>query len=251
MLSRSSLRRCISQFNASKDYYKLLKVAPNASHPEIKKSYHDLARVYHPDAKTGNENKFKDIAEAFEVLGDEKIRGEYDAVRRKSGGGERTPRQDSGFDAQSFKEANFAKMSDREKIRRAAERHEKWQKASQNFYQTHPSYKAWSSGQHSATGPSQYYSTKENKPGDAISWLFEFMAYGILLCLSYWSAKTLYGISTLASRAGNEDNREQPPPQPVFRQTRAAQRAEFKPQTHDEAIARAKVTRNKFVESSK
>lgn len=62
---------------ATPDYYKTLGVSRNASADEIKKAYRKLARKEHPDAG-GDEEKFKQINEAYEVLGDEKKRKLYD-----------------------------------------------------------------------------------------------------------------------------------------------------------------------------
>ncbi|CCQ98052.1 Chaperone DnaJ [[Clostridium] ultunense Esp] len=64
-----------------KDYYKILGVDKNASIDEIKKAYRKLAKKYHPDLNQGNreaQEKFKDINEAYEVLGDEDKRKKYD-----------------------------------------------------------------------------------------------------------------------------------------------------------------------------
>jgi molecular chaperone DnaJ len=62
----------------SKDYYKVLGVEKNASADEIKKAFRKLAHQHHPDKKGGDESKFKEINEAFQVLGDEKKRSQYD-----------------------------------------------------------------------------------------------------------------------------------------------------------------------------
>jgi len=59
------------------DYYKTLGVPRNAEASEIKKAYRKLARTHHPDAG-GDEAKFKEINEAYEVLSDEKKREMYD-----------------------------------------------------------------------------------------------------------------------------------------------------------------------------
>lgn len=61
-----------------KDYYKILGVEKNASAEEIKKSFRKLAAKYHPDKSSGDETKFKDISEAYEVLGDADKRKKYD-----------------------------------------------------------------------------------------------------------------------------------------------------------------------------
>ena len=68
-----------------KDYYKLLGVAASAAPKEITKAYRKLARELHPDANPGNpaaEEKFKEVSAAYDVLGDEAKRKEYDEVRR-------------------------------------------------------------------------------------------------------------------------------------------------------------------------
>lgn len=64
-----------------KDYYEILGVDKEASQADIKKSFRKLAKQYHPDTNAGNkksEEKFKEINEAFEVLGDEEKRKKYD-----------------------------------------------------------------------------------------------------------------------------------------------------------------------------
>lgn len=62
----------------SKDYYKILGIEKNASDEEIKKAFRVLAHKYHPDKEGGDEAKFKEINEAYQVLGDAKKRAQYD-----------------------------------------------------------------------------------------------------------------------------------------------------------------------------
>ena len=62
----------------SKDYYATLGVQRTASDAEIKKAYRKLAAKYHPDKKTGDEAKFKEISEAYETLSDPEKRSMYD-----------------------------------------------------------------------------------------------------------------------------------------------------------------------------
>jgi curved DNA-binding protein len=66
-----------------KDYYKILGVSKNASEKEIKSAYRKLARKYHPDVNQNNksaEERFKEINEAYEVLGDAQNRSKYDKL---------------------------------------------------------------------------------------------------------------------------------------------------------------------------
>jgi molecular chaperone DnaJ len=62
----------------SKDYYKLLGVEKNATQDEIKKAFKKLAMQHHPDRQGGDEKKFKEINEAYQVLGDAGKRSKYD-----------------------------------------------------------------------------------------------------------------------------------------------------------------------------
>ncbi|MFH9224497.1 molecular chaperone DnaJ [Streptomyces lydicus] len=73
-----------------KDYYKVLGVPKDATEAEIKKAYRKLARENHPDANKGDtkaEERFKEISEANDVLGDAKRRKEYDEARALFGNG--------------------------------------------------------------------------------------------------------------------------------------------------------------------
>lgn len=61
-----------------KNYYEILGVNKNASDEDIKKAYRKLAQQHHPDKQTGNEEKFKEISEAYETLSDPQKRKNYD-----------------------------------------------------------------------------------------------------------------------------------------------------------------------------
>lgn len=92
-----------------KDYYAVLGVPPTATQKEITKAYRKLAREFHPDANPNNpsaEERFKEVSSAYDVLGDEERRKEYDEVRRAGpqafggqGGGFRFDPRDFGGDA--------------------------------------------------------------------------------------------------------------------------------------------------------
>jgi len=63
------------------DFYQILGVNQNATQDEIKKAYRKLSVEHHPD-KGGDENKFKQISQAYDTIGDENKRGQYDNQRR-------------------------------------------------------------------------------------------------------------------------------------------------------------------------
>jgi curved DNA-binding protein len=73
-----------------KEYYRILGIEPDADKPTIKKAYRLLARKYHPDVSTAAnaEEQFKEVQEAYEVLGNEKRKSEYDQLRKYGRAGE-------------------------------------------------------------------------------------------------------------------------------------------------------------------
>ncbi|MEB8432391.1 DnaJ domain-containing protein [Cocleimonas sp. KMM 6892] len=90
-----------------KDYYKILGVDRDIDHAELKKSYRKLARKYHPDVSTeaNAEERFKEVNEAYEVLGDETKRAQYDNLGADWQNGQSfnpPPGWDGGFDFNQF-----------------------------------------------------------------------------------------------------------------------------------------------------
>lgn len=66
------------QFSSNKSYYQVLQIDNKASSKEIKSAYLSLAKNYHPDMPTGNSEKFKAVSQAYEVLGNKRLKAEYD-----------------------------------------------------------------------------------------------------------------------------------------------------------------------------
>src|SRR4051812_50205385 len=75
--------------NGSADYYKVLGVDKKATQDDIKKAYRKLARKYHPDTnkEAGAEERFKEISEAYDALGDPEKRKKYDRGQSVFAGG--------------------------------------------------------------------------------------------------------------------------------------------------------------------
>lgn len=100
----------------STDYYKILGVERGASKEEVKKAFHKLAHKFHPDKTGGDEAKFKEINEAYQVLSDEKKRAEYDSYGRVFGGNGPQANQGfsgfEGFDTSGFQNFDFGNMGD-------------------------------------------------------------------------------------------------------------------------------------------
>ncbi len=65
-----------------KDYYEILGVSKNADSEEIKRAYRKLAHQYHPDKNNGDDKKFKEINEAYQVLGNKEKKEQYDRFGR-------------------------------------------------------------------------------------------------------------------------------------------------------------------------
>ncbi len=89
-----------------KDYYKILGVKPDATKDEIKKAYRKLAILYHPDKNQGDkaaEEKFKEVAEAYEVLSDDQKRREFDNLRTFG----RTRRKTYNYDFDDFNQPAY------------------------------------------------------------------------------------------------------------------------------------------------
>lgn len=97
-----------------KDYYAVLGVSPDADDKTIKTAYRKLARQYHPDVSShmDAEEKFKEVAEAYEVLHDKNKRAEYDEIRMARNQRQRYQQQGSqgfgtGFDSNDQTNADF------------------------------------------------------------------------------------------------------------------------------------------------
>ncbi len=71
----------------AKDYYEILGVSKNANKDEIKKAFHKMAHKHHPDKNGGDDTKFKELNEAYQVLSDDNKRSQYDRFGSADMGG--------------------------------------------------------------------------------------------------------------------------------------------------------------------
>ncbi len=95
----------------AKDYYAALGVSKNASDEDLKKAYRKLAHKWHPDKQGGDEAKFKEINEAYQVLSDKNKRAQYDqfgdSFASGGGGGKGFGGFDFGRGFEGFSNGNF------------------------------------------------------------------------------------------------------------------------------------------------
>lgn len=95
-----------------KDFYKILGVNRNANQDEIKNAFRKLAHQYHPDKKTGDEAKFKEINEAYQILGDAEKRKKYDQFGSTAFEGGAGFGGSHGFGGFDFANAGFEDLGD-------------------------------------------------------------------------------------------------------------------------------------------
>lgn len=102
---------------SKRDYYEILGVSRDASKSDVKKQYYKLAKKYHPDANKDDPQaakKFAEATEAWEVLGDEEKRGQYDTFGHQEG--------QSGFDGAGFEDIFSSMFGQRQQRPNAAMR---------------------------------------------------------------------------------------------------------------------------------
>ncbi len=98
---------------AGKNYYDVLGVEKNASKDDIKKAFRKLAHQYHPDKNKGDDAKFKEVNEAYQVLSDDGKRAQYDQFGSTGPGfGGQGGFDPSGFDFSGFQNGQGFDMGD-------------------------------------------------------------------------------------------------------------------------------------------
>ena len=101
-----------------KDYYEILGVNKQSSKEEIKKAFHKLAHKYHPDKKGGDEARFKEVNEAYQVLSDDSKRAQYDQFGSYQPGAQGGAGfggfdfSQAGFDFSGFSQGGFGDLND-------------------------------------------------------------------------------------------------------------------------------------------
>ncbi len=99
----------------SKNYYETLGINKNASKDEIKKAFHKMAHKYHPDKNKGEDLKFKEVNEAYQVLSDDQKRSRYDQFGSADGpsfSGAQSGGFGGGFDFSGFQNGQGFDMGD-------------------------------------------------------------------------------------------------------------------------------------------
>jgi molecular chaperone DnaJ len=90
------------------NYYELLGVSKGATDDEIKKAYRKMAHKYHPDKSGGDEAKFKEVNQAYQVLSDKSKRQQYDQFGQTFEGGSGSTGGGQGFGGQGFGGFDFS-----------------------------------------------------------------------------------------------------------------------------------------------
>ncbi|MDE6476928.1 MAG: J domain-containing protein [Mycoplasmoidaceae bacterium] len=93
------------------DFYQILEVSKNASSEEIKKNYHRLSKLYHPDSKLGNVQKMQQIGTAYRILKNDETRKLYDSYYLNQGK-KSTTNPTKNFHEYSQPKHTFSNMND-------------------------------------------------------------------------------------------------------------------------------------------
>src|SRR4030042_3356455 len=86
----------------AEDYYKILGLEKTATEADIKRAYRKLAHQYHPDKGNGDEKKFKEVSEAYQILSDPEKRKQYDQFGKTSDDQDGQEQGFGGFDWSEF-----------------------------------------------------------------------------------------------------------------------------------------------------
>ncbi|EAR97518.2 DnaJ domain protein (macronuclear) [Tetrahymena thermophila SB210] len=149
-----------------KDYYKILDVPENATQDQIKKQFYKLAKLYHPDSgdSKGDDEKFKEISEAYNIVGDEGKRIKYDSDRnlykQQQEQNKRQYNQYQSSQSNQYTYQQYQSFKDHQK-----RYHQQYQQQQQQQYEEYEPYNPYTRSKQQSAQDDQKYKTYKDYQG--------------------------------------------------------------------------------------